>query len=83
MKKSYSKNVFINCPFDAVASKGVIIPGGKRILDRYCTFTSKLPGLCESVGLTVDEMIFYDFINIVSEWLKENPHFPVKTENRD
>lgn len=66
-----------------IASKGVIIPGGKRILDRYCTFTSKLPGLCESVGLTVDEMIFYDFINIVSEWLKENPHFPVKTENRD
>jgi hypothetical protein len=56
-------------------SKGVILPGGKKVLDRYHKFTSKLPALCEKVGLTIDEMIFNDYTAVIYEWLKENPSF--------
>jgi len=59
------------------ASKGVILPGGKKILERYRKFTSKLPALCERVGLTSDEIIFNDYTAIIYEWLKENPSFPI------
>ncbi len=61
------------------ASKGVILPGGKKILERYHKFTSKLPILCEKVGLTIDEMIFNDYTAVISEWLKENPLFISKS----
>lgn len=57
------------------ASRGIILPGGKKILERYCKFTSKLPALCEKVGLTIDEMIFNDYTAVIYEWLKENPSF--------
>jgi hypothetical protein len=60
-------------------SKGVILPGGKKILERYRKFTSKLPVLCEKVGLTVDEMIFNDYTAVIYEWLKENPSFSSKS----
>ena len=56
-------------------SKGVILPGGKKVLERYRKFTSKLPVLCEKVGLTIDEMIFNDYTAVIYEWLKENPSF--------
>ncbi len=52
------------------------IPGGKEILKRYRQFTSELPAICNVIKLTVDEMTFNDYINVVSEWLKENPSFP-------
>jgi hypothetical protein len=55
-------------------SKGIILPGGKKILERYRKFTSKLPALCEKVGLTIDEMIFNDYTAVIYEWLKENPY---------
>jgi hypothetical protein len=57
------------------ASRGIILPGGKKILERYQNFESKLPILCEKVGLTIDEMIFNDYTDVISEWLKENPSF--------
>jgi hypothetical protein len=53
------------------------IPGGKEILRRYRQFTSELPVICRELKITIDEMIFSDYINIVSEWLKENPSFPI------
>jgi hypothetical protein len=61
------------------ASKGIILPGGKKILERYRKFTSKLPALCEKVGLTSDEIIFNDYTAIIYEWLKENPSFPIES----
>ncbi|NIM13408.1 MAG: hypothetical protein GTO45_14935 [Candidatus Aminicenantes bacterium] len=61
------------------ASKGIILPGGKKILERYRNFTSKLPALCEKVGLTSDEIIFNDYTAIIYEWLKENPSFPIES----
>ncbi len=54
----------------------VTIPGGKETLRRYRQFTSELPVICEGLKLTIDEMTFNDYINVVSEWLKENPSFP-------
>jgi len=53
----------------------VTIPGGKETLRRYRQFTSELPVICEGLKLTIDEMTFNDYINVVSEWLKENPSF--------
>lgn len=52
------------------SSGGVSIPGGKEIQRRYELFTSELPSLCKELKLTVKEMIFNDYINIVSEWLQ-------------
>jgi hypothetical protein len=57
------------------SASGVILPGGKVILERYRKFTANLPALCEKVGLTIDEIIFNDYTAIIYEWLKENPSF--------
>lgn len=54
----------------------VTIPGGKEILRRYRQFTAELPVICKRLKVTIDEMTFTDYINIVSEWLKGNPSFP-------
>jgi hypothetical protein len=62
------------------ASKGVILPGGKKILERYCNFTFKLPDLCEKVGLTIDEILFNDYTALIFEWLNENPSFSSKKQ---
>lgn len=61
-------------------SRRVTIPGGKEILRRYRQFTSYLPVICKRLKLSTDEMTFNDYINIVSEWLKENPSFPNKSQ---
>lgn len=53
------------------------IPGGREILRRYQVFKSELPRLCGRLKLSADEMIFNDYTNIVSIWLKENPPFPL------
>lgn len=52
------------------------IPGGKEILRRFHQFKSELPDLCKEIKLTIDEMIFNDYTNIVALWLRENPSFP-------
>lgn len=57
------------------ASGRTVIPGGNEILRRYQMLKSDLPVLCAKLRLVVDEMIFNDYINIVSIWLKENPSF--------
>ena len=54
-------------------SKEDSIPGGKEILRRFKLFKTELPALCEKLKLAIDEMIFNDYINIVSIWIKENP----------
>ncbi len=57
------------------ASGRTVIPGGNEILRRYQLLKSDLPVLCAKLRLVADEMIFSDYINIVSIWLKENPSF--------
>lgn len=48
------------------------ILGGKEIVKRYRIFRAELPDLCESLGLTIDDLIFNDYTAIVSKWLKSN-----------
>lgn len=55
------------------ASGRVTIPGGTEIFRRYRKFISELPVICKGLKLTIDEMIFNDYTDIVSEWLKQNP----------
>lgn len=50
----------------------VLIPGPRRIVERYWLFCDELPELCRRVRLDPDDLIFNDFTTCVSEWLKEN-----------
>jgi len=54
-------------------SQRLTILGGKEIVKRYRIFRAELPDLCDSLGLTIDELIFNDYTAIVSKWLKSNP----------
>jgi hypothetical protein len=49
-----------------------LIPGPKRVVDRYKLFREELPELCRRSHLDPDDLIFNDFTTCVSEWLKEN-----------
>ncbi|MCX6582214.1 MAG: hypothetical protein NT166_18745 [Candidatus Aminicenantes bacterium] len=59
-------------------SQHSVIPGGNEILRRYQLLKADLPFLCEKLKLVTDELIFNDYINIISIWLKENPSFSFK-----
>lgn len=48
------------------------IPGGPVIWRRYESYTEDLPGLCDAVPMSVDDMTFNDKATFASEWLKEN-----------
>ncbi len=48
------------------------IPGPASIWNRYQRFLADLPAMCSDLHLLVEEMIFNDYANIASEWLKEN-----------
>lgn len=50
----------------------ILIPGPRRIVERYWLFRDELPELCRRVRLDPDDLIFNDFTTCVSEWLKEN-----------
>lgn len=49
-----------------------ILPGGKRIVERYKLFQDDLPIYCSTFYLTVEDLTFVDFRNMVTEWLKQN-----------
>ncbi len=56
------------------SSGRVTIPGGAVIRSRYQLFTTDLPDLCLELGLEQDDLIFNDYAQLVSEWLrKQNP----------
>ncbi|HLP48700.1 MAG TPA: hypothetical protein VK469_22350 [Candidatus Kapabacteria bacterium] len=59
-------------------SRHTLIPGGSEILRRYQLLKFDLPLLCEKLKLVADDLIFNDYINIISIWLKENPSFSFK-----
>lgn len=48
------------------------IPGGATIAKRYATFKRRLPRLLRRVKLRDDEMTFFDYTNIVVQWLEVN-----------
>jgi hypothetical protein len=53
--------------------RNVLIPSGSKLAERYRKFQVDLPILCQSLKLTVAELTFLDFQNILVEWLRANP----------
>ena len=53
--------------------RNVLIPSGSKLAERYRKFQVDLPILCQSLKLTVGELTFLDFQNILVEWLRANP----------
>lgn len=50
----------------------LLIPGPKKMVERYGLFREELPELCHRSQLDPDDLIFNDYTTCVSEWLKEN-----------
>jgi len=50
----------------------VSIPSGSVIWSRYQVFESDLPLLCRELKLNLTELIFNDYVLLVSRWLKIN-----------
>jgi hypothetical protein len=50
----------------------VSIPSGSVIWSRYQVFESDLPLLCKELNLNLKELIFNDYVLLVSRWLKIN-----------
>jgi hypothetical protein len=53
--------------------RNVLIPSGSKLAERYHKFQDDLPILCQPLKLTVAELTFLDFQNILVEWLRANP----------
>jgi hypothetical protein len=51
---------------------GDSIPSGSVICRRYDNFRSDLPILCKGLKLTRSELIFNDYVHVVSKWLSVN-----------
>ena len=51
---------------------GTSIPGGSVIWQRYKTFQSELPLLCRELQLNKNDLIYRDYVLLVSTWLKFN-----------
>lgn len=50
----------------------VLIPGARRMVERYGLFSEEFPELCRRSQLDPDDLIFNDYTTCVAEWLKEN-----------
>jgi hypothetical protein len=48
------------------------IPSGSVILSRYARFRKKLPAMCGDLNLNTTELIYNDFVLLVTEWLRED-----------
>lgn len=46
------------------------MPGGNAIHEEYLEFSDELPLICEKLKLSVMELNFYDYTNIVAGWLE-------------
>jgi hypothetical protein len=54
------------------ASERKKLPGGKAIVDRYQRFRAELPDLCDSLKREEDTLIFSDWSEMISLWLRAN-----------
>lgn len=48
------------------------IPSGSVISNRYEAFKADLPLLCKELRLSISELIYNDYVLLVSKWLKVN-----------
>ena len=55
------------------ASENRMLPGGKRMTQRYGLFLNELPALLDEVGVEREELIYNDFTTILVGWLRANP----------
>lgn len=55
------------------ARKEVMLPGGKRMAERYDLFLKELPELLVEVEIEKDELIYNDYTTLLVGWLKANP----------
>jgi hypothetical protein len=51
---------------------GTSIPSGSVISNRYTSFRKKLPAMCSDLSLNTKELIYNDFVLLVSRWLRLN-----------
>jgi hypothetical protein len=54
------------------ASGKSALPGGTEIFRRYQLFVDELPGLCSRLRLQPEELIYVDFLRVISLWLQAN-----------
>ena len=54
---------------DARRQSGAMVPGGRKIADRYDEFTRYLPGACRVYSLDANDLTFLDFRTLVIGWL--------------
>jgi hypothetical protein len=53
------------------AAGGTPLPGGAAIARRFAQFQAELPRMCAQLRLTVEELTFSNYANLVSTWLRE------------
>jgi hypothetical protein len=51
-------------------SSSTNMPGGMAIESNYTKFRKNLPALCKELQLEIHELTFNDYVNIATEWLK-------------
>ena len=56
--------------------KGMMMPGGSAISQRYELFRADLPATCAELYLRPDELTFNDYVVQVEEWLQQNTQIP-------
>ncbi|MEM6335014.1 MAG: hypothetical protein AAF752_00505 [Bacteroidota bacterium] len=56
----------------ARARKGLRLPSGAKVYERYQLFSADLPLLCAELDLDPNELIYNDFTTMVSTWVREN-----------
>lgn len=54
-------------------NRGVQVPGGRRILERYRSFTRQLPEMCRDLHLESRNLLYSEYVNLLTGWLKGNP----------
>ena len=57
----------------SAAPSNVLIPGARRIEQRYATFCAALPAFCRALGQSKDKLTFRDYTTFVARWLKHHP----------
>lgn len=51
----------------------VLLPGGKKMAERYALFLRDLPALLAAVSIERGELIYNDYTTLVVGWIKANP----------
>ena len=53
--------------------ENVLLPGARKMAERYALFLADLPALLDEVGIERTELIYNDYTTLVVGWIKANP----------